>query len=502
MTMSQLRLKHVISWNQEFLRSTLGHEVSTDRSGNLLRVRVGQLGTKESSWEVITSGGYLMILGDLVGPFVFKVEGSAEDFFLRSTDGRYPFNTSMVPSLPYDYWAEKVVGVSRHDIDVMDPYVAVSLTEPDADLLCSSMTAHIYDSLPDIDISGYEDMALWLFHQEELRAMTTEAIHQIDANNNGCCEDVLGLMDGICVRVSKPLLDEGLIQLNDKDLGFKDGQVVWYPFRSIDDVDNDLDQNAWTRSYLVACWAIALTNKLLAGERHIYWPIILQSPKQIRMVHSEEATLETTQSTSSSSDESHIHCPVILQSFDQVEKVYGKKVEDQMKKVYDKKVAEERELTEADKSPNPEDPETSQVVVPSTWVLHDREGNGHKVRVPKGASPEAHALWEEALWELTNPDEIRPLIAWFESDMAVLDSRGLPSVPDFEERYRGTWESFSAFAQDFVNNSDLLRGVDEGLVPYFSWTMWAQDLEHDYTVVPAMGYESSTTTDVYVFADI
>ena len=474
MTMSQLRLKHVRSWHQEFLMSTLGHEISTDRSGDLLRVRVGQLGTKESSWEVITSGGYLMILGDLVGPFVFKVEGSAEDFFLRSTDGRYPFNTSMVPSLPYDYWAEKVVGVSRHDIDVMDPYVAVSLTEPDADLLCSSMTAHVYDSLPDIDISGYEDMALWLFHQEELRAMTTEAIRQIDANNNGCCEDVLGLMDGICVRVSKPLLDEGLIQLNDKDLGFKDGQVVWYPFRSIDDVDNDLDQNAWTRSYLVACWAIALTNKLLAGERHIYWPIILQSPKQIRMVHSEEATLETTQSTGSSADETK---------------------KETMGEIPQK-------TAETNGAPAPDNPEGPQVVVPGTWVLHDREGNGHKVRVPKGASPEAHALWEEALWELTNPDEIRPLIAWFESDMAVLDSRGLPSVPDFKERYRGTWESFSAFAQDFVNNSDLLRGVDEGLVPYFSWTMWAQDLEHDYTVVPAMGYENSTTTDVYVFADL
>lgn len=474
MTMSQLRLKHVISWNQEFLRSTLGHEVSTDRSGNLLRVRVGQLGTKESSWEVITSGGYLTILGDLVGPFVFRIEGSAEDFFLRSTDGRYPFNTSMVPSLPYDYWAEKVIGVSRHDIDVMDPYVAVSLTEPDADLLCSSMTAHIYDSLPDIDISDYEDMALWLFHQEEVRTMAAEAIRQIDANNNGCCEDVLGLMDGICVRVSKPLLDEGLIQLNDKDLGFKDGQVVWYPFRSIDDVDNDLDQNAWTRSYLVACWAIALTNKLLACERHTYWPIILQSFDQVKKVYGEGMTLGATQSTSSSADETK------------------------------KETMEEipQETVETDGDPAPDNPEGSQVVVPGTWVLHDREGNGHKVRVPKGASPEAHALWEKALWELTNPDEIRPLIAWFESDMAVLDSRGLPSVPDFEERYRGTWESFSAFAQDFVNNSDLLRGVDEGLVSYFSWTMWAQDLEHDYTVVPAMGYESSTTTDVYVFADL
>lgn len=474
MTMSQLRLRHVRGWNQEFLQSTLGHEISTDRSGDLLRVRVGQLGTRESSWEVITSGGYLTILGDLVSPFVFKVEGSAEDFFLRSTDGRYPFNTSMVPSLPYDYWAEKVVGVSRHDIDVMDPYVAVSLTEPDADLLCSSMTAHIYNSLPDIDISGYEDMALWLFHQEELRAMTTEAIHQIDANNNGCCEDVLGLMNDICVRVSKPLLDEGLIQLNDKDLGFKDGQVVWYPFRSIDDVDNDLDQNAWTRSYLVACWAIALTNKLLACERHTYWPIILQSFDQVKKAYGEGMTLKATQSTGSSADETK------------------------------KETMEEvpQETAETDGAPAPDNPEGPQVVVPGTWVLHDREGNGHKVRVPKGSSPEAHALWEEALWELTNPDKIRPLIAWFESDMAVLDSRGLPSVPDFEERYRGTWESFSAFAQDFVNNSDLLRGVDEGLVPYFSWTMWAQDLEHDYTVVPAMGYENGTTTDVYVFADL
>lgn len=474
MTMSQLRLKHVRSWHQEFLMSTLSHEVSTDRSGNLLRVRVRQLGTKESSWEVITSGGYLMILGDLVGPFVFKVEGSAEDFFLRSTDGRYPFNTSMVPSLPYDYWAEKVVGVSRHDIDVMDPYVAVSLTEPDADLLCSSMTARVYDSLPDIDISGYEDMALWLFHQEELRAMTTEAIHQIDANNNGCCEDVLGMMDGICVRVSKPLLDEGLIQLNDKDLGFKDGQVVWYPFRSIDDVDNDLDQNAWTRSYLFACWAIALTNKLLAGERHIYWPIILQSFDQVKKAYGEGTVLGVTQSTSSSADETK---------------------KETMEEV-------QQETAKTDGAPASDNPKGPQVVVPGTWVLHDREGNGHKVRVPKETSPEAHALWEEALWELTNPDEIRPLIAWFESDMAVLDSRGLPSVPDFEERYRGTWESFSAFAQDFVNNSDLLREVDEGLLPYFNWTMWTQDLEHGYTVVPAMGYESSTTTDVYVFADL
>lgn len=194
----------------------------------------------------------------------------------------------------------------------------------------------------------------------------------------------------------------------------------------------------------------------------------------MKKAYGEGMTLEATQSTGSSADETK------------------------------KETMEEvpQETAETDGAPAPDNPEGPQVVVPGTWVLHDREGNGHKVRVPKGSSPEAHALWEEALWELTNPDEIRPLIAWFESDMAVLDSRGLPSVPDFEERYRGTWESFSAFAQDFVNNSDLLRGVDEGLVPYFSWTMWAQDLEHDYTVVPAMGYENGTTTDVYVFADL
>lgn len=79
------------------------------------------------------------------------------------------------------------------------------------------------------------------------------------------------------------------------------------------------------------------------------------------------------------------------------------------------------------------------------------------------------------------------LVAWFESGSPSLDSNGLPSAAEFEDCYRGEWDSFEDFAWDYVENSGLLEGVSEEVTKYFDIDTYQRDPRHDYTLMDVVG---------------
>jgi antirestriction protein len=86
------------------------------------------------------------------------------------------------------------------------------------------------------------------------------------------------------------------------------------------------------------------------------------------------------------------------------------------------------------------------------------------------------------------------LLAWVRSGDYIAEGTGsLPSLPDFEERYAGEWDSFREYAENLADDIGLLSGVPDELAAYFDWSAWTRDLAYDYTTEPAPG------GGVYVF---
>ncbi|MGJ9705150.1 antirestriction protein ArdA [Actinotignum sp. GS-2025b] len=110
--------------------------------------------------------------------------------------------------------------------------------------------------------------------------------------------------------------------------------------------------------------------------------------------------------------------------------------------------------------------------------------------IPPSVAQEWGELFEEVgepLWPA--------LVAWFESGSPSLDTHGLPSASEFEDSYRGEWDSFEDFAWDYVENSGLLEGVPEEVARYFDIDAYQRDLRFDYTLMDVVG-----GSGVYVFA--
>lgn len=63
----------------------------------------------------------------------------------------------------------------------------------------------------------------------------------------------------------------------------------------------------------------------------------------------------------------------------------------------------------------------------------------------------------------------------------------LPSIPDFEDRYCGEWESFRAYAEELAHGTGLLSGLPDDDSRYFDWPGWTRDLAFDYMVEDALG---------------
>lgn len=102
-------------------------------------------------------------------------------------------------------------------------------------------------------------------------------------------------------------------------------------------------------------------------------------------------------------------------------------------------------------------------------------------------SPNEAAEWGSSLASV--PEHQREaLCAWVRSGDYVAEGTGdLPSIPDFEDRYCGEWESFREYAEELADGTGLLSGVPEDVARYFDWAAWTRDLAFDYTVEDAPG---------------
>jgi antirestriction protein len=116
------------------------------------------------------------------------------------------------------------------------------------------------------------------------------------------------------------------------------------------------------------------------------------------------------------------------------------------------------------------------------WVM-DTDG----LPISREMSPAEAAEWGALLAEV---DEWQrdALAAWVASGDYVAEGRGdLPSLPDFEDRYAGEWDTFEDYAAELFDDLGYAAEMPEHLAPYFDTRAWARDLAYDYTTHPAPG---------------
>ena len=90
------------------------------------------------------------------------------------------------------------------------------------------------------------------------------------------------------------------------------------------------------------------------------------------------------------------------------------------------------------------------------------------------------------VYEEVDPEQWPALCAWVESGDYVAEGTGdLPSVSDFEECYRGHWDTFAEYAENLADAIGLLDDVPEKIALYFDWSAWTRDIEFDYSTYDA-----------------
>lgn len=116
------------------------------------------------------------------------------------------------------------------------------------------------------------------------------------------------------------------------------------------------------------------------------------------------------------------------------------------------------------------------------WVM-DTDG----LPIAREMSPAEAAEWGALLAEVDEWQR-EALAAWVASGDYIAEGHGdLPSLPDFEERYAGEWDSFRDYAESLADDIGLLQDVSDTLAAYFDWAAWTRDLAYDYTTHPAPG---------------
>ncbi|GAA2375851.1 antirestriction protein ArdA [Gordonia cholesterolivorans] len=104
------------------------------------------------------------------------------------------------------------------------------------------------------------------------------------------------------------------------------------------------------------------------------------------------------------------------------------------------------------------------------------------------------ARWGE-LYEEVGDDAWPAFCSWVASGSYVEGGDQMPSVSDFRERYRGTWEDWNAYVWGYIVDIDLHHDWPEDAVRFFDFERYAAEMAHDFTVEPAPG------RCVYVFSD-
>ncbi|WP_099332491.1 antirestriction protein ArdA [Actinomyces minihominis] len=109
-------------------------------------------------------------------------------------------------------------------------------------------------------------------------------------------------------------------------------------------------------------------------------------------------------------------------------------------------------------------------------------------------SPERATQEAELLSEVGGSVEQDALRAWYRDGSHVEDSDGLPDLAAFRDRFRGEYDCFTDFVEEYIESTDLLAEMPSELREYFDVYRYADSIEQDFNVVEASsGY-------VYVFA--
>ncbi|MCD2143710.1 antirestriction protein ArdA [Gordonia paraffinivorans] len=116
------------------------------------------------------------------------------------------------------------------------------------------------------------------------------------------------------------------------------------------------------------------------------------------------------------------------------------------------------------------------------WCF-DHEG----IPVDGELSPMEATRWGECYDQLDDPSLWPALCAWVRSGDHVEDGDGLPSIPDFTERYAGTWDSFLDYAEHLAEDCETFSSVPEDLRRFIDMAAWAAEIEADYTTENAPG---------------
>jgi len=62
-------------------------------------------------------------------------------------------------------------------------------------------------------------------------------------------------------------------------------------------------------------------------------------------------------------------------------------------------------------------------------------------------------------------------------------------ITQAEDSYCGIWDNFQEYADDFVDSTGMLSGVDISVSAYFDYNDFARDLELDYSVFKLSDYK-------------
>lgn len=86
--------------------------------------------------------------------------------------------------------------------------------------------------------------------------------------------------------------------------------------------------------------------------------------------------------------------------------------------------------------------------------------------------------WGELYEELGDDDDWPIFCAW------VADGN-TPSVSEFADHYQGHWDDFRTYIENMEESCGTFSGCSELVMRYFDWDSYANDAQHDYTVLDA-----------------
>lgn len=142
-----------------FKKSTARHQLTIVHDDGVHRhLHMGELGTRNWSWDVITWPGHLATSGDVADGYVFAHQHDMLDLF--DTASRHPVvdsfdengRHSLIERPPWfdmDFWAEKVCGPARirqWSPELFDAYVRETLFDPDLDATTTDVDVLLIDA--------------------------------------------------------------------------------------------------------------------------------------------------------------------------------------------------------------------------------------------------------------------------------------------------------------------------------------------------------------------